>query len=228
MNGVAVNLHTFYLHSRKANKGTTVTTATTAARGATRHVTGSTGTTAKGEAPTPFLLHAQEVLVFEETNSLPANPLGRPRLYLPASRTYQGWDAIYDDGEHTAFFQFSMSELEGSTLSKTEKTFEGETLFLCALGCICDLKTAAADWLLLASRMRAAHIHGSHAWGTSSHSAGVKSQNAEILDRLRGVTGHKASLDKQGRGSWQPVVAVFVCVRLHVLAHMCVCACACV
>lgn len=47
----------------------------------------------------------------KEIANLPATVPGQPVLYFPKSRTFPGWDFVYDNGHMAVFFQVSVSKL---------------------------------------------------------------------------------------------------------------------
>jgi hypothetical protein len=76
--------------------------------------------------PAAFSFQVKEVVYFDTVDTITCNLDKHPRLYIPSSRTFPFWDCIYDDGEKTAFFSFSLSPFWTKHDVAVESSLEGD------------------------------------------------------------------------------------------------------
>ncbi len=72
---------------------------------------------------------ANEKVRYYNLHDFPHNSIHRKRLYIPNNPHHPAWDCIYDDGETTAFFSFSISDFakggDKDHQTTTLKSFRG-------------------------------------------------------------------------------------------------------
>ena len=57
-----------------------------------------------------FTFKVDEIVFFDNDEDIPPNLSRRNRLYIPNDPKHPTWDCIFDNGNTTAFFSFSISD----------------------------------------------------------------------------------------------------------------------
>ena len=83
--------------------------------------------------PAEFNFKVDEIVFFDKDEDIPPNLSRKNRLYIPNDPNHDTWDCIFDNGNATAFFSFSISDFWRGHYKGVEKSLkltEGIWLYL--------------------------------------------------------------------------------------------------
>ena len=114
-----------------------------------------------------FSFKVDEIMHFDGNENIQSNIENRKRLYLPTDKSHPAWDCIYDDGVTTAFFSFSISHFWNGNPSHDV-----------------SVKKSFEGGLL-------------NLFFSLLNYSGNKSQNSQIISKLRGQEGFEISINEE-------------------------------